>query len=45
MLKEQKIILTDREDTATVERKIGGIEGKPGYYAIDYRALRRLASE
>ena len=45
VLKEQKIILTDREDTATVERKIGGIEGKLRYYAIDYRALRRLASE
>ena len=44
-LKEQKIILTDREDTATVERKIGGIKGKPRYYAIDVRALRRLASE
>ena len=44
-LKEQKIILTEREDTATVERKIGGIKGKPRYYAIDVRALRRLASE
>ena len=44
-LKEQKVILTEREDTATVERKIGGIKGKPRYYAIDVRALRRLASE
>jgi hypothetical protein len=44
-LKEQKIVLTEREDTATVERKIGGIKGKPRYYAIDVRALRRLASE
>ena len=43
--KEQKMILTEREDTATVERKIGGIKGKPRYYAIDVRALRRLASE
>ena len=39
MLKEQKVILTEREDTATVERKIGGIKGKPRYYAIDVRAL------
>jgi hypothetical protein len=44
-LKEQKVILTERDDTATVERKIGGIRGKPRYYAIDVRALRRLASE
>ena len=45
VLKEQKVILTEREDTATVERKIGGIKGKPRYYAIDVRALHRLASE
>jgi len=44
-LKEQKVILAGREDTATIEKKIGGIEGKPRYYAIDVRALRRLASE
>ena len=44
-LKERKVILTEREDTATVERKIGGIKGKPRYYAVDIRALRRLASE
>ena len=44
-LKEQKVILIERDDTATVERKIGGIKGKPRYYAIDVRALRRLASE
>jgi hypothetical protein len=39
------VILTERDDTATVERKIGGIKGKPRYYAIDARALHRLASE
>ncbi len=39
-LKEQKVILAGREDTATIEKKIGGIEGKPRYYAIDVRALR-----
>ncbi len=44
-LKEQKVILIERDDTATVERKIGGIKGKLRYYAIDVRALRRLASE
>ena len=44
-LKEQKVILTERDDTATVERKIGGIKGKPRYYAIDVHALRRLAPE
>jgi hypothetical protein len=44
-LKEQKVILTGREDTATVEKKIGGIKGKPRYYAIDVRALHLLASE
>ena len=43
-LKEHKVIITDREDTATVEKKIGGIQGKPRYYAIDFRALDRLAS-
>jgi hypothetical protein len=45
VLKEKKVILTERGDTATVQRKIGGIKGKPRYYAIDVRALRRLASE
>ena len=44
VLQEQKVILIEREDTATVERKIGGIKGKPRYYAIDVRALDRLAS-
>jgi peptidoglycan hydrolase-like protein with peptidoglycan-binding domain len=44
-LKAQKVIVTEREDTATVERKIGGINGKPRYYAIDVRALRRLVAE
>jgi hypothetical protein len=44
-LREQKVILTEREDTATIERKIGGIKGKPRYYAIDVRALHRLAAE
>jgi uncharacterized protein (DUF927 family) len=44
-LKEQMVILTERDDTATVERKIGGIKGKPRYYAIDIRAVHRLASE
>lgn len=42
-LKERKVIVTGRKDTATVEKKIGGIQGKPRYYAIDVRALRRLA--
>ena len=45
VLKEKEVILTEREDTATIERKVGGIKGKPRYYAIDVRALRRLASE
>jgi hypothetical protein len=44
-LKERKVIVTGRKDTATVEKKIGGIHGKPRYYAIDVRALRRLAPE
>ena len=44
VLQEQKMILIEREGTATVERKIGGIKGKPRYYAIDVRALDRLAS-
>jgi putative DNA primase/helicase len=43
VLKEQKVILTERDDT--VERKIGGIKGKPRYYAINFRAVHRLASE
>jgi hypothetical protein len=42
-LKELKIIITERTDTATVEKKIGGIQGKPRYYVIDIRGLRRLA--
>ena len=42
-LKAQRIIITDRRDTSTVDKKIGGIEGKPRYYAIDVRALQRLA--
>jgi len=42
-LKEHKIIITERKDTATVEKKIGGIQGKPRYYAIDIRALRQSA--
>ena len=44
-LKEQKVIVTERKDTATVERKIGGIMGKPRYYGIDVHALDRLASQ
>ena len=44
-LKDRKVILTERKDTATVERKIGGIKGKPRYYAIDVHALHRLVSE
>jgi Domain of unknown function (DUF927) len=43
-LKAQMIIITDRKDTSTVEKKIGGIKGKPRYYAIDARSLHRLAS-
>jgi hypothetical protein len=43
-LKEHKVIITDRKDTATIEKKVGGIQGKPRYYAIDTRALDRLAS-
>jgi hypothetical protein len=45
VLKEHKIIITERTDTATVEKKIGGIKGKPRYYAINVRTLRRLASQ
>jgi hypothetical protein len=43
-LKAGRIILTERRDTPTVEKKIGGIEGKRRYYAIDVRFLHRLAS-
>jgi uncharacterized protein (DUF927 family) len=43
-LKEHKVIITDRKDTATIEKKIGGIQGKPRYYVVDFRALDRLAS-
>lgn len=43
-LRKHKIIITERMDTATVEKKIGGIKGKPRYYAIDVRTLHRLAS-
>ena len=43
-LKAHNIIIAEREDTATVERKIGGIQGKPRYYAIDVGALHRVAS-
>ena len=42
LLKDLKLIITERNDTATVEKKIGGIDGKPRYYAIDIHALRRL---
>ena len=44
-LKSQKVIITGRKDTATVEKKIGGIKGKPRYYAIDVRAMDQLASQ
>jgi hypothetical protein len=43
-LKERKVIVAGRKDTATVEKKIGGIQGKPRYYAIDLRALHLAAS-
>jgi hypothetical protein len=43
-LKEQKVIRTDRNDTATIEKKIGGIAGKLRYYAVDIQTLRRLAT-
>ena len=42
-LKAHKIIVTERADTATVEKKIGGIQGKPRYYVINIRSLHRLA--
>jgi hypothetical protein len=42
-LKARRIIVAERWDTPTVDKKIGGIEGKPRYYAIDVRALNRLA--
>jgi hypothetical protein len=35
-LKMHNVLITERTDTATVEKKIGGIEGKPRYYAIDH---------
>jgi hypothetical protein len=41
----RKVIVARRKDTATVDKKIGGIKGKPRYYAIDVRTLHRLASE
>ena len=44
VLKEREIIRTERDDTATVERKIGGIEGKPRYYAINVHTLDLLAA-
>jgi uncharacterized protein (DUF927 family) len=44
-LKSLKVIIAERKDTATIERKIGGIMGKPRYYAIDVRTLDRLSSE
>ena len=44
-LKEHKIIITERTDTPTVEKKIGGIKGKPRYYVIDIRALDQRASK
>ena len=43
-LKERKVIVAGRMDTATVEKKIGGIQGKPRYYAIDLSALHLAAS-
>jgi hypothetical protein len=42
-LRAHKIIVAERTDTATVEKKIAGIEGKPRYYVIDIGALRHLA--
>jgi hypothetical protein len=42
LLKRNNVLQTERADTATVERKIAGIEGKPRYYAIDRAALIRL---
>jgi Domain of unknown function (DUF927) len=43
-LKERKVIVAGRKDTATVEKKIGGIQGKPRYYAIDLHSLHLAAS-
>jgi hypothetical protein len=36
------VIVTERQDNATVEKKISGIDGKPRYNAIDAAALERL---
>jgi hypothetical protein len=41
-LKAHRILVTERSDTATVEKKIGGIEGKPRYYAVNVHSLQRL---
>ena len=42
-LRKAGIFRTKRDDTATVGRKISGIEGKPRYYAIDVQILARFA--
>jgi hypothetical protein len=43
-LQENGIIIVERADAATVERKIGGIDGKPRYFAIDIKLLDRSVS-
>ena len=43
-LRDGGIFLTQRKDTPTVEKTIGGIKGKPRYYAIDLKKLKRSIS-
>jgi hypothetical protein len=40
-LRKAGIFRTKRKDTATVDKKISGIRGKPRYYAINGEALDR----
>jgi hypothetical protein len=42
MLRKAGIFRTNRHDTPTVARKIGGIEGRLRYYAVNVEALARL---
>ena len=42
-LRKAGIFRTQRNDTATVDKKISGIKGKPRYYAINGGALDRLS--
>jgi len=42
-LQDNGVIIAERADTATVKKKVAGIDGKPRYFAVDMKVLNRFS--